>query len=111
MKKLDLLKLVILIGVLVALIYLLPVKAHAQEIVDCSPYTPCYVNAYNYCVEECLNTYANIDLTYTCEQYCQVNPQVVVVLPNSGSFYHGRYIPRRGFYPRERNDRSHNHYR
>ena len=112
-------KLVILLCMLAVILFIIGVpKVKAQTVViqippvviPCTPFTPCYINAYNYCVEQCLETYANMDLTYACEQYCQANPQVVVVIPNNGWFGRGQYIPRGGHYPRDgRHDRGERH--
>lgn len=94
MTNMEKLKLVGAIAILVALIVFVP-KAHSQEIiVGVGP-------NYNACVESCVyNTYANIDMTYECQQYCMANPGVVVVIPNGGYFHRGHFIPRGGYYPR-----------
>lgn len=57
--------------------------------------------SYQFCMDSCLDAYGNIDMYYTCQQYCVANPVGVIVVPNYG-FY------RRGHYPRHEGGEHHN---
>lgn len=76
--KTEFIKIIALIGLLMALvIFVKPAKA---EII--------VVSGYDVCMQSCLNTYANVDMYNVCVQYCQVNaypPEIVIVPP----YYHG----------------------